>query len=269
MWLLAVLFGGPLLCLIAWGWLGHERRWLALAISVAMTLATIACGAWAILQSRASTAGIGFIFLPGIGGVSGIAAAAFGRWYADPQKSRRIGAWLALAASIGVLVVLWKSGVDTTAKNRHGDAQQQALLHTLTVNRAAISELLRAHPGEEDAALAAEIDTHRTDPSFLIPAVETTFVREDVLDELARGGNLNVMQVVARNPRTRPDTLEWIYHHASYPPLLFLSLASNPHTPTAVLRELSAHSHENTGLPSALARNPSTPQDVLDAIRRD
>ncbi|HZR25624.1 MAG TPA: hypothetical protein VFA59_18650 [Vicinamibacterales bacterium] len=269
MWPLTVLFGGPLLCLGAWIWLASERRWSALGISVAAAVATIALGWWAIMQSRASTAGIGIVFLPGIGGVSGLCAAAFGRWVADRRTGPRIAAWIALAASLGIVTLMWKGGVDTIAKNNTRDAQQQAYARALDANRLTIAELLRAHAGDEDAALASEIEAHRADPTFLVPAVETPYVREELLDALAKGGDLGVIQAVARNRRTRPDTLEWIYRHSSYPPLFFLSLASNPRTPVTVLRELAARSHENVGLPSALARNPATPPDALDAIRRD
>ena len=128
----------------------------------------------------------------------------------------------------------------------------------MAANRVRVAALLRGHHGDEDAVLSAEIAAHRGDRTVLIPALETAFVPEQTLDVLGRDPDFGVVLMVARNPRTRPETLERIYREAKYPPYFFQALAANPHTPVPVLRALAQHTHENSGIAPALSRNPST-----------
>lgn len=264
--MLTVLFGVPLLCVLAWGWLAYERRWLTLELSLIMAAMTIAFGDWAIRQSRASTAGIGILFLPVFGGLSGLAAAAFGRWIGDARPLARAGAALALATSIGVAALMWKGGVDEIAKNRQRDREAAASREQARERSARVQTLVRANPDGEEDALAAELDAHPDDDRLLAAALETPFVSPDRIAALVDARREVVFQQIARNSRTRPDTLERLYRTCSYRPLYYQSLAANPHTPESLLRELAARKSENSLIAPSLIRNPSTPTDVRDAL---
>jgi hypothetical protein len=257
----------PIVCLVAWVTLGVRRRWAALALSVAMCAATFGAGFWSIQQSRSSTAAIGVLFLPALASLSALPAAAFAAWRASTRPAVRAAAWVALIASLIAPVVAVFGGFQTRAKNGRADQVYAEQERAIAANRVRIAALLRGHPGDEDAALSAEIAAHRGDRTVLIPALETAFVPEETLDALGRDSDLGIVLIVARNPRTRPETLERIYRGASYPPYFFQALAANPHTPVPVLRDLAQHSHENSGIAPALASNPSTPRDVLYGIQ--
>jgi hypothetical protein len=116
-----------------------------------------------VSQSRASTAGIGVLFLPGAGALTGLLAVAFARMRQHPQPLIRVGAWLCLAASLSLPV----SSVVSTFQ-------------------------MRARYRDADRDYAA--------------ALGTAFVSEERLDQLS--ANNHLLMMIARNTRTRPDTLE-------------------------------------------------------------
>ena len=91
------------------------------------------------------------------------------------------------------------------------------------------------HLLHEDAALDAEIVKHRSDRAFLLAALETHFVTEARLDELSANG-LGTVLAVARNPRTRSDTLARIYRTNADPSYFFQALALHPNTPVEHLQ---------------------------------
>jgi hypothetical protein len=257
----------PILCLVVWSTLAVRRRWTAVSFSVAMCAATLIAGFWSILQSRSSTAGIGLLFLPGVASLSALPAAAFAAWRVSTRRGMRAASLVALIASIVAPTAVVFSGFENRAKNARADRAYAEDERAIAANRVRIAALLRAQPGEEESVLSAEIAAHRHDRTVLIPALETAFVPEDMLDALSRESDLGIVLMVANNRRTRAETLEHIDRRATYPPYFFQALAANPHTPQPVLRELAHRSSENSGIAPALTHNPSTPPDVLNAIR--
>jgi hypothetical protein len=262
----AFIYGLPVLSAVAWVVLLVRGRRTGLFIGLAMWVVTLAAGWWSIRQSRASTAGIGFLFLPGFAALSGALAWLFARLRRNPWPATRAAAWLCLLASVGLGVSIFVGGIQERTKNDSRDRQQAESLRSIVDNRLKIARLIQENAGNESAVLDAEIEKHRGDRTFLIPALETAFVSEDRLDQLSAHDDLYVVLSVARNPHTRSDTLERIYRKSSYPPYFFQALAEHKNTPIDILRTLASHSGPITMLDRSFARNPSAPRDILERI---
>jgi hypothetical protein len=270
MTLLFFMFGLPVFCAVAWVVLLVKGPRTGLLIGLIMCAVTFAAGYWSILQSRASTAGIGFLFLPGAGALSGLLAALFARLRTHPKPANRTAAWLCLAGSLGVGTSFGIGGLQERAKNRGRDREQVEHRRSFDEDRLRIAEMMQKNPGTESTALDAEIERHIGDQSFLTAAVETAYVSEDRLDQLSTRDGLVLS--VARNPRTRSDTLERIYRKSAgathgYQMLPeFQALAAHKNTPLDILRAIANGPESNPLIDRALAGNPSAPRDVLDKI---
>ena len=72
------LFGLPAAFLVGMGVLFFKKRRRGIAAGPGLFAASLAAGAWAILQSRASTSAIGFLFLPAASALAGALGWAFG-----------------------------------------------------------------------------------------------------------------------------------------------------------------------------------------------
>jgi hypothetical protein len=262
------MFALPLLCVVALVVLLVRGSRRGLAIGVIMCCVTLAAGYWAIVQSRSSTAGLGFLLLPSAGALSGALATLSARLRVDPRPAIRVVAWGLLLASAGVVAAYGVGGTRERVKNRDRDRQQEEARRLIDGHRLAIAQLVRNNEGHESAVLDAEIERHRDDRTFLIAALETSFVSEDRLDALSANGDLGLVLMIARNPRTRPDTLERIYRTSPYPFYFFQALAEHENTPVAILRRLADRPAPiDAGMiERALAGNPSVPPDILDRV---
>jgi hypothetical protein len=187
---------------------------------------------------------------------------------------------LCLAASVGLAGWIGVGGIQERAKNDDRDRWQAERLRAIEANRITIARIVHEHAGNESASLDAEIEQHRTDPTFLIPALETSFVSEEELDRLASDNDLTVVSWVSRNPRTRSDTLERIYRTSSYPTYFFQALAEHRNTPRDILDAIAAsgdvfvlrHLLGNPSLDCALLRKTAarlSPADRNDARSSD
>jgi hypothetical protein len=265
---LSFIFALPLVCAVAFVVLLVRGPRRGLAIGLMMCCVTMAAGYWAIVHSRGSTAGIGFLFLPGAGALSGALATVFARLRLDPRPAVRAVAWLLLLASAGVAASYGVGGAREQVKNRDRDRQAEESRRLINQNRLTIAQLVRNNEGHEDIALDAEIERHRADRTFLIPALESPFVSGDRLDALSANDDLGVVLMVARNPNTRSDTLERIYRTSSYPPYFFQALGGHKNTPVAILRHLADQPAPMSSemIDRALAQNPSAPRDILDRL---
>jgi hypothetical protein len=206
--LTAFLFGLPILYAVVWIVLLVRNRRAGLFVSLIMCIVTFAAGYWSIWQSRSSTAGLGFLFLPSVAALSGGLTLLFGRLRRHPRRRSQVAAWLCLLAGVGIAARLCVAGIQERTRNRGRDRQEAQDLRAIDENRTKITQIIHEHTGNESAALDAEIKKHATDRTFLLPALETSFVPEDTLDRLASNGDVNVVLWVSRNPRTRSDTLE-------------------------------------------------------------
>jgi len=264
--LTAFMFGLPLFYAVVWIALLVRSRRAGLLAGLIMFVVTFAAGYWAIRQSRASTAAIGFLFLPSAAALTGGLALLFGRLRRHPRSEFRAAGWACLLTSAGLASWIAAGGIQERARNDGRDRRQAESLRAIEENRVTIARILQEHAGSESAALDAEIEKHRTDRTFLIPALETSYVSAQTIDRLASDSDLTVVLWAARNPRTRPDTLERIYRTSSYPPYFFQAFAENRNTPVDILRAIATHPAPFASLDDALAGNPSVPRDILDRI---
>jgi hypothetical protein len=259
------LFGVPLACALAWLVLAVRGPRDGVITAALAAAATAAFGLWSIAQSRSSTAGIGMLFVPLWASLAGSAGWAFGRFHRHRDRSTRVAAAIAGAVGLAIVAAMIGGGVRERAKNRDRDRLQADYSRKFDENRQIIKQLLRDNPGHDDL-LDVEIDRHRDDRTFLIPALETMFVSEDRLDELSRSPDLGIVNSVARNRRARPDTLARIFRMGSTPFYFYQALAENRNTPADVLRSLAAHPEPMAPLDRSLAQNASTPRDILERI---
>lgn len=88
----------------------------------------------------------------------------------------------------------------------------------------------------------------------------------NVLDKLAqKKDSPSVLERVAENPQTGPDTLEKLSGHGA--PEVRSAVAENPHTPDATVKSLATD--ENPDVRYRLAENPETPVEVLKTLAED
>jgi len=95
--------------------LGSRSRWPAIF------LAAFAAGWWDIAQSRSSTAGIGFVFLPGLATLAGLlGVAGVGLSLSRDRVARLLGA-AAYAAAALIIAFELVDGAATIRRNRARD----------------------------------------------------------------------------------------------------------------------------------------------------
>jgi hypothetical protein len=265
---LTIMFGLPLVCAVAFVVLLVRGPRRGLAIGLIMCCVTLAAGYWSILQSRSSTAALGFMLLPSAGALSGALATLFARLRVDSRQAVRVVAWALLLVSAGVAAAYGVGGTREQVKNRDRDRQAEESERLISENRLVIAQLVRNNAGHESVALDAEIERHLGDRAFLIPALETPFVSEDRLDALGANGDLGLVLMTVRNQRTRPDTLERIYRTSAYPSYFFQALAEHRNTPVAILRRLADEPAPMSAemIDRALAGNSSVPRDILERL---
>ena len=268
--MLALFFGLPVVFAVFWIVCLIRGPRTGLLLSVILAAATMATGFWGIVQSRAATAGIGVLFLPGLGALTGSLAIAFARLRQNSQPVVRAAAWLCLIASLGIMVSGVVAGRQTQTTNQRRDQAAADDRDAVTAARQRIAALVRDSAGNDDAVLETEISAHLDDRNFLIAALETPFVTEDRLDWLRAQGRL--VLVVARNPRTRPDTLDKIYQRANTAAARynqrseFQALAQHKNTPPSILRAIADDPMFSGTFDRDFARNPSAPRDVLARV---
>jgi hypothetical protein len=259
----------PAAYLIGLGVLFSRGRRRGIAPSLVAFALALAAGGWAVVQSRSSTAGLGFLFLPLIATLAGALGWAFQNLRAARGLAARVAAWACLLGAVAVVGGELNVGRETIAKNRGRDAEQRARTLRIERNRADIAQRLAQVPGQEAATLAMLVREHEVDPEFLMAAFESRFASPEDLDRFARADDLSLTLTVLRNASCRADTLVRIHRIHSYPDYFLQALAAHPNTPPELLREIHGQEPRRIqGLDHWLARNPSTPPDILDALAR-
>lgn len=231
--------------------------------SLVLFVAAFASGWWSIKQSRASTAGIGFLFLPLAATVSGFLALAFGRWRVVGDPAVKLIAWLALAGALTIVVLNISEGTHRNAANKSFDDAQNKFEAEIARDHDSVTAALKANPGRKRVWLDSAIRARMNDRAFLLAALPIDSVSSDLLDSLARRNDLNVSVAAVNNPNTRAETLVRVYHTATYPDYFLQPLAAHRNTPPEIMRELYRRPRAITGLDIWFAGNPSTPKDIL------
>lgn len=249
--------------------LWRQRRSLikqrhALALGGLSFIVMILIGLWTILESRSSTAAIGFIFLPLYASVCGFLGWLFVKWKSHAKLFIRVLAYCFLAMNLSIYYLWVKDGFRQRRENSHRDQVQNLRYKKIDENRRLIQAGLLENHGREVAWLRPQLLKHEKDDLFLIPALETPFVETADLDRLSRSEFSGVVLMVAKNLRTSPEALAVIYRKNFPPRYYHQPLAMNKNTPKEILRELFAQPEFRR----SLAQNPSTPRDLLLDLSR-
>jgi hypothetical protein len=249
--------------------LAVKRRGAAVGWSLLAFAVTVAAGAWAILQSRASTAAIGFIFLP----VLGCAAGSLVLAYLESRRTRNpwlrmLGLAALVAAAVPVTVGV-RGGRTSIARNQSRDAEQARRDSAYARHRTLLDTILAASGERAADTLVALLRAHRDDRELVLAALERRELPAVVLDSFARSPDLGIALQAIRNPGAQRETLERIYRTHQYRDYFLQALVEHPNTTPAVLREIRAlRPAPISGLDYWFAVNRSTPADVLLDVAR-
>jgi hypothetical protein len=265
---IVLLLGIPIAYLVVLIGLLIRRQPRGIAVSLLFAALAVATGIWAIRQSRSSTAGIGFLWIPSMGAFAGFLGLLFGRFRASTNPGNRIGSWVGLAGVLFLVSFNIAQGFQTRAKNQGRDTKQAEFSAEIARDRAMIASALNENPGRERVWLDSSIRARMDDPAFLLAAIPNDSVSPEILDSLANSAGLNIALEAVRNPNTRAETLERVYRTKSYPDYFFQALAAHRHTPPAVLLDLYRRPRTITMLDIWFAGNPATPRVILDEISR-
>ena len=233
-----VLFGLPIAFLVGMSVLFFAKRRRGIAEGFGLFAVCSAAGAWAILQSRSSTAGIGFLFLPAMATLAGTLGWAFANLRRAGQLPLRAAGWVCLLAAFALPAWQIVAGRQTIQLNQRRDAEQAAHAREIEKNRALIASALAQNPGREAETLERMIAEHAQERAFLIPALETRWVTPATLDRMADSTDLGIALQAVRHPNCPPAALARVYRTTAYPGYFEQALLANPSTPAEIRREL-------------------------------
>ncbi|MFL5618300.1 MAG: hypothetical protein ACJ79A_07895 [Gemmatimonadaceae bacterium] len=244
-----------------------RRAWAGLSLLVAGT--TFAVGAWEILQSRASTAAIGFVFLPALAAVAGSLVLGYSASRGAHNRALRMLGLAALIAAGLPAVAALRGGRRTIVKNANRDADQARRDSAYARYRVRLDTILARSGDRATDTLEALLRARGADRELVLAGLERPQVGASLLDTFARSPDLGIALQAIRNPATAPETLERIYRTHQYRDYFLQALAAHANTPPAILREIRAlNPAPITGLDIWFAGNRSTPADVLLDVAR-
>ena len=145
------IFGAPIAYAVVLLTLVIKREWRGITLSLLFAAAAVTSAVWAMDQSRSSTRGLAFLGFPLMATLGGFLGLAFGRYRTSGDVSRRIGAWLGLAATPALVWFNISGGFKEKTKNRGRDATQAAFSAAISRDRDTITAALKANPGHERA----------------------------------------------------------------------------------------------------------------------
>ena len=249
--------------------LSIKRRPVDVGLSLLIAAATFAAGGWSLRQSRASTAGIGFIFLPMLASAAGLLALAYAASRRGESPLVRALGLAALVAACAPAFVELRAGRATISRNASRDADQARRDSAYARYRLQLDTLLTASGDRSADTLEALLRRHRDDRELLLAGLERPQLSTALLDTFARSPDLGIALQAIRNPNASAATLERIYRTHEYRIYFLQALAAHANTPPAILREIRAlRPAPITGLDIWFAGNPSTPADVLLDVAR-
>ena len=234
----------------------------------------LAIGTTTILQSRGSTAAVGFIFLPMLALFPGLIGFLLGKVHTiytrKKQSNQPAGMQTIALMVLSILLV----GTFALEINNLLDVQKQNKINAIKVaahkklfreNGIKFKKMLTMNKGRESAFLE-ELAKGNTDRTFLIPIAASEFATSELLERLSKSKDLGVVLSVARNKNSTATTLEWIHKNSSYPPYFYSALAGNENTPSELLFELYEKRGDNSGIAQGLARNKNLPKQILEKL---
>lgn len=240
-------------------------------------LAAFTLGVFAILESRGSTSGIGFLFLPMVALVPGVLGFGLGvaqhrfrylRQTGRPTVWSRLGMAVALVGLAGVLLVQLNGWHDTYQLNQSRDQEAQRQREAIQANTRTLAERLASAPGRE-VQIIEQLVAETGDRTWLIPLASNPHTSALTLDRLSQSADFGVALSAVRHVNVSAETIVRVYRTHSYPGYFFSTMAGNANTPAWLLAELYEKRAQNYGIAPALAGNPNTQADILDALLAD
>lgn len=231
-------------------------------------------GAYTIFQSRGSTSGIGFIFLPLIALLPGITGFILGKVNAaflrknknnDPAGLLKTALIILSLLLVAPYVAQTYALMNVFTKNKASDVKAAEHKKLLTQNFRKIKRLVSENPGREKQLLESLAKDTR-DRTLLIPIAKSNFASPELLDRLSKSTDLGIVLTVVKNRNTTVETLVWVHKNHSYPSYFYSTLALNPKTPPEILHELYEKRDQNRGIPLGLARNVNVPKEILEKL---
>jgi hypothetical protein len=253
----------PVVYLLALIWQAVRGKWRAMLISLATFSAALAVGVWAVNWSRSSTAWGAYFILPAMAGASGLLALAYGRSRPSKRWSVRQLGRVAMLAALGLPAALVH---DTWQTNRRIAEQveiQQAKWRVVVARRAKLAKL----PLGGDS-LDRMVRAQMHDRDVVLAALQRDDLSPGLLDTLAAEADLEIAVAAVGHPRTRRETLEWIYRNSSNPDAFSQPLAAHRNTSPEIMRDIYRRKPGVTELDVRFAGNSATPRDILDKISR-
>jgi len=246
--------------------LAVKGRTKGIATSLIFFAVAVIVGYWSIIQSRSSTAALGFLWLPFLGTVVGFLGLVFGRWARETpaREPRRILGWAALVASLALVGYTGAQGLRTKARVNWRDQERVAYNAELFRNRELIATGLRNNAGRERAYLDSIILARLDDRALLLAALHNDSISPGVLDTVAKSADRGIVLEAIRNPATSTETLKRVYELGEF--YFYQALAAHANTPPDILRKLHANPGMISSLDVWLAGNPATPLDVLAKV---
>jgi len=230
--------GLPIAFLVGMAVLFFKKRRRGIGEGLGLFAVCFIAGTWAILQSRSSTAGIGFLFLPAMAALAGTLGWAFANLRGARTLPLRAAGWVCLLAAFALPAWQIVAGKQTIQLNQRRDAEQAAHARAIESNRALIAAALAQNPGRETETLERMIAEHALERAFLIPALESRWVSAAILDRMAGSTDLGIVLQAVRHPNCPPATLARVYRTSSYPGYFEQALLANANTPADVRREI-------------------------------
>jgi hypothetical protein len=240
-------------------------------------LVSFTLGAFAILESRGSTSGIAFLFLPMIALLSGVLGFGLGvaryslghlRQTGRPTVWPRLGMAVALVGLVVVLSVQLHGWHNTRQLNKSRDQETERQREAIRANRRSLAERLAAAPGRE-AEIIEQLAAETNDRTWLIPLASNPHASAPTLDRLSQSADFGVALSALRHVNVPVEAIVRVYRSHSYPGYFLSTLAGNANTPAWLLAELYQKRAQNYGIAPALAGNPNTQADILDALLAD
>ncbi|MGB5340413.1 MAG: hypothetical protein WBO06_15120 [Gammaproteobacteria bacterium] len=237
-------------------------------------LVSFTLGAFAILESRSSTSGIGFLFLPMIAVVPGVLGFGLGaarhrlgllRQTGHPTTWPRIWMVVALIGLVGALAVQLHGWHDTRQLNQSRDQEVERQRAEIKANKRTLAARLAAAPGRE-AQIIEQLAAETDDRTWLLPLASNPHTSALTLDRLSQSADLGVALSALRHVNVPSEAIVRVYRTHSYPDYFFSTMAGNVNTPAWLLAELYQKRAQNYGIALALAGNPNTQAGILDKL---
>lgn len=256
-------------------WRKPDTFWRRAAVyGLLAYLISLVLGVFAILESRGSTSGIGFLFLPMIAMVPGVLGFALGvaqhglisfRKTGRQATWPRIGMAAALVGLFGVLTVQLYGWYDTQQLNQSRDQEAKRQREAIQDNKRTLANRLAASPGSEAQIIERMVD-ETADRTWLIPLASNPHTSAQTLARLSQSTDFGVALSALRHAKVPTEAIVRVYRSHSYPDYFFSTMAGNANTPAWLLAELYQKRAQNYGIAPGLAGNPSTPSDILDVL---